>query len=310
MVTLLVFKSMLVEVYDYRQADISPYLASFTVDETQCQKDLEAILYRYGKKERVETVSTGDLVKLGYSSPFPRFNRKKMATRVGEGKLPPELERILPGMNVGESKTVKIGAVDVTLSVQGCVHTTYPELTDASVAAFGMEGVSTVADLRRYCVNRQIETFVSQDESVDAAVAHLWKEIAANTPIAFDPEELAFVHDKAEKKYAEVAGSVVETPDGQVPITLEMLKTMYETELSMAVIGERMMLAKEHTCLTEDDYCAHITQDADGQPEKQLTEFEGKDGRMDYMIDEYSNYVARALEEYIAGELKARHAKE
>ena len=310
MVELLVFKSMLFEVYDFRKVDISPYLGCFAPDEARCKKDLEALCARYGKKIKVETVSVGDLVTLGYSSPMPRFNRKRMALRVGEGKIAPELERALVGMAVGESKTVRIGVIDVTLNVYKCVHTVPAELTDEAVLAFGLEGVSTVADLRAMCIGKQIEAFVEQDESVDAIAAYLWQETDKNSDIEFDPAELAFVHGLAEKKFAELKGRTVETEEGEVPITCDMLTTMYETELRMAIVGQRMMLSQEHTCLTEDDYLAFIKQDADARPLKYLSELESEDGRMEYMVDQYSDYLARAIGVYIADELKARHAKE
>lgn len=57
-------------------------------------------------------------------------------------------------------------------------RTVLPELTDEIVASFQMEGISTVSDLRRYCVGKQVETFLLEDEVPDTASAFVWQEVA------------------------------------------------------------------------------------------------------------------------------------
>ena len=102
----LLLKSRAVEIYDFRQVDISQFLTGFTVDEAQYQKDLERVLRRFGRREEAAFVSEGDTVTLTCASDLERYNKKHMPVQVGRGLLNAALEAAMIGMASGSEKTV------------------------------------------------------------------------------------------------------------------------------------------------------------------------------------------------------------
>lgn len=99
-------KSKAVSIYDYHQVDISRFITGFSVDEAQYRKDLDRILRRFGRRESVSQVGSGDAIIVNSRSTLPRFCWDGMTVMVGKGILNREFEAQLIGMTVGERKTV------------------------------------------------------------------------------------------------------------------------------------------------------------------------------------------------------------
>ena len=62
-------KSKAVSIYDYHQVDISRFITGFSVDEAQYRKDLDRILRRFGRRESVSQVGSGDAVIVNFYTP-------------------------------------------------------------------------------------------------------------------------------------------------------------------------------------------------------------------------------------------------
>ena len=300
-------KSRAVEVYDFRKVDISQFLTGFSVNEEQYQADLARILNRYGKKVRTTQVELGDLVTINSVSKLPRFNKKVLPVTVGRGLFDHKLECELVGMAVGESKTVTIDIFDTTMTVMKVVHTEPAELTDDNVASFGIEGVSTVADLRRYCVGKQVEAFVLEDENADMAAAFVWQETAKNSRVERDADEIALAHAKAAKKKAELDELPAESDAAS--IGLDVLEQMFENELDLAAIGQWLMEGAG-AVLTEDDYASWIDRMQDTYPGKTRAELEEETGPTEFAIITYADYLAHEIDEYVASVFKDHFTKE
>lgn len=171
-------KSKAVSIYDYHQVDISRFITGFSVDEAQYRKDLDRILRRFDRRESAVQVVSGDTVIVNSRSTLPRFCRDGMTVMVGKGMLSREFEAQLIGMTVGEKKTVSADGGEASVEIVSVTSTFLPELNDETVASFQMEGISTVSDLRRYCIGRQVDAFLLEDEAPDMASAFVWQEVA------------------------------------------------------------------------------------------------------------------------------------
>ena len=134
-------KSKAVSIYDYHQVDISRFITGFSVDEAQYRKDLDRILRRFGRRESVSQVGSGDAIIVNSRSTLPRFCWDGMTVMVGKGILNREFEAQLIGMTVGERKTVFVDGGEASVEIVSVTRTVLPELTDEIVASFQMEGM-------------------------------------------------------------------------------------------------------------------------------------------------------------------------
>ena len=318
----LLLKSRAEEIFDFRQVDISEFFKGFVLDEARYQKDLERVLKRFGRKVDADAVMAGDTVTLSCVSALPRYNKKHMPVPVGNGLLNADLEAALIGMAAGESKTLSVDGSDVTVTVEKIVRTVLPELTDETVAGFGMEGVATVADLRRWLIGRQVEGFVLEDENPDMASAFVWQQTAKNSRVIRDPEEAAAAEIKAEKKLAELQAlseqpsvdeeeedaDEEEDTDG-TPIDEAMIRNMFLSELELAAIGQRMM-EQAGVCVTVDDYRRYIDKLCEAYPEKTRAAVEAEHTALDFTVGECANYVAHAIDQFVQAQYKEFFTRE
>ena len=299
-------KSRALEVYDFRQVDISQFITGFTVDETQYQKDLERVLRRYGRKEDAQRVCDGDTVTLNCSSEAERYNKNNVPVPVGKGLFSRELESRLIGMKKGEKKTLTADGKAVEVEIVRISHTVLPELTDENVAAFGMEGVATVDDLRRYCIAKQVDGFLLEDENPDMASAFVWQEVAKRSRIERDEQECAHALERAKAKLAKLNEEMED--DGENGISQEMLNSMFLTELDLAAVGAKLM-AQDGKVLTMDEYTAYIDKMTEAYPDRTRQQLERENGVETFALERYADYLAQTIDRYVAEAFKKALAK-
>ena len=299
-------KSRALEVYDFRQVDISQFITGFTVDETQYQKDLERVLRRYGRKEDAQRVCDGDTVTLNCSSEAERYNKNNVPVPVGKGLFSRELESRLIGMKKGEKKTLTADGKAVEVEIVRISHTVLPELTDENVAAFGMEGVATVDDLRRYCIAKQVDGFLLEDENPDMASAFVWQEVVKRSRIERDEQECARALERAKAKLAKLNEEMED--DGESGISQDMLNSMFLTELDLAAVGAELM-ARDGRKLTLDEYTAYIDKLTEAYPDRTRQQLERENGVETFALERYADYLAQTIDRYVAEAFKKALAK-
>ncbi|MBO4848872.1 MAG: hypothetical protein J5586_06950 [Clostridia bacterium] len=286
-------KTRAAKTYDYRSVDISEYAVGFTPDEEQYERDLARVLKRYGTKQEAQIVEYGDTVTLTCVSELPRYNKTGLPVIVGKGLFGKDIEDALVGMRNGETKTALVDEKPVEITVSRIVHTVLPELTDENVASFGMEGISTVRELRRSLIKKQVEGFVLEDENADMASAFIWQEVARNSVIERDPEEYAHILKKAERKIGDFAAEQTEGMDH------DSLVNIFVSELDLAAIGADMM-EKDGTCLTVEDYNSYIDKLCEAYPDRRREDIAADHTVLDYAIENFANYLAGAIDRYVA----------
>lgn len=294
-------KGKAADIYDYRKVDISGFIKGFTLDESKYRKDLERILRKFGRKERTNRVSDGDTVILNSKSEISRFSREGMTVIVGKGLLSEEFESQLIGMTVGTKKDISVNGEKAEVEVVSATHTLLPELTDENVAAFGMNGVTTVSGLRRYCIGKQVEAFLLEDEAPDMASAYVWREMTAKSKIIRDPGEETRARARADKKIHCLSeeGESVETDDLE-----KMIYNIFLTELDTAIIGCSMM-ERENALLTGDDYDRYINRMAEAYPDRDSDDLRQEYDAESYAVEYYADFLAKKIDEYVSDCFKA-----
>lgn len=299
-------KSRALEVYDFHQVDISQFITGFTVDEAQYQKDLERVLRRYGRKADAQYVSDGDTVTLNCSSEMERYNKSNVPVPVGKGLFSRELESQLIGLEKGEKKTLTADGNAVEVEIVRISHTVLPELTDENVASFGIEGVATVDDLRRYCIAKQVDGFLLEDENPDMASAFVWQEVAKRSRIERDEQECARALERAKAKLAKLNEEMED--DGESGISQDMLNSMFLTELDLAAVGAELM-ARDGRKLTLDEYTAYIDKLTEAYPDRTRQQLERENGVETFALERYADYLAQTIDRYVAEAFKKALAK-
>ena len=323
MAEVLKLKSRALKVYDYRNTDITGYIPEFTPDEKQLEKDLDRILRAHGERVAAETAEEGDMIVLDLESENERFNKKGVMVPLGKGIYNKELEAQIMGNKVGEEFIAVVDGKEVKGVVTRSTRTILPELTDENVAKFGMEGISTVKDLKALCVDKQIANLLDESEAADQASAAVWKALSDNSEIELDPEELKRADEAAEIKRAELESQkpVFETEEEKETFLREyeeeygipyedvdfgtFVYDMYRMELNLAVLGYEQAV-KEGRALTEDDYQQYVGRIQEAYPDMSKEQIEADHTREDFLKQEYNNLICDELDEYVAAAFKKK----
>lgn len=304
-------KSKALEIYDYRQADISQFLTGFTPDEKQLEKDMNRWLRRYGKTVSAEKLENGDNATISCRSEVPRYNKPSVNVPVGKGLFDRELEKQMLGMTPGESRPLYTGDTTVEVTLLSASRTVLPEKTDEAIAALGVEGVASLQELRILCLQRQIEGFLLEDENPDMAAAFIWQKVAKNSRFERDEEECRQMDVQAEKRLKAVRESYPreiqaaaeageEVSDASTEeFTIDTFRQMYFTELDLAAVGQAL-LREENALLTKEDYEVRLQKLSDAHPDRSREQLMEQESAFLFAADYYADVLAQRIDAYVA----------
>lgn len=302
-------KSQALEVYDYHQTDISQFVTGFVPDEAQLEKDMQRQLRRYGKVVPVDCVENDDTAVLRCRSELPRFDRESVTLIVGKGLLDKELEQGILGMAPGQSRSLQVGGAAVEVELLSATRTQLPQRTDEAIAALGIEGIRTVNDLRLRCLQKQVEGFLLEDENPDMASAYIWQEVAKNSSFRRDPDEVALMERRAEKKLLDMQQrGDLEGEDGENGLNKDVFFRIYLTELDLATIGQEL-LRQEGTLLTQEDYEARIDKLREAYPERSRQRLMEEESAFDFACSYYADVLAQRIDAHVARIFRDTFAK-
>jgi len=310
----LVIKTKTTGSFDFKKIDIMDMIPEYTVDEAMLEKDMERILKAHGSKVEADDVADGDMATLNCVSALPKFNKEGIIVPVGKGIFSKVLETLLPGKKVGESFSAAVDGTDVAVTVVKSVRTLVPELTDENVAAFGMDGISTVTDLKRMCIDKQLDKVLDDFEPLDEASAQIWNQFGDDISVEFDPEEKALADEKGEKQIAEINSRMEALPEdemeeyedgfeeefGEARSEIDMdefVRNIYINELKLAAYGYSLAKGTENE-LTEEQYEAKIAKWMVYHEDKTVDEVKALHTQMDFLIEGYSEQVCNAIDRY------------
>ncbi len=319
--TAIELKSKVTKVYDYKQTDIRKYIPDYTPDEAQLEKDIARVLKSHGEKVSPDTVEEGDMVTLSLESEAEKYNKSGLVVMVGKGLYSRELEKKLIGLEKSVPFTVTADGKEVRGTVEQIRRTIIPELTDENVAAFGMDGIMTVEDLKSYCVDRQLDRMLDDSEDMEMASAVLWQNLSENSEFVLDEGEVARAMELAEAKRVDLESQkpVFETKEEEEAFHKEFeeefgepyqemdiaafVVDMYTMELKLAAMGCEKA-RREGSLLTEDDYEEYIRRHMEALPGESREEVLRKYTVEEFAKFEYNNLICDELDDYVRESFK------
>lgn len=310
----LVIKTKTVGKFDFTKADISELIPVYSVDEKQLETDINRILKSHGKKVEATDVADGDMVTVNCQSDIPKFNKAGIIVLVGKGLFSNELEEQLIGKDVGDGFTATVDEKEVAVTIVKSSRTILPELTDENVSGFGMDGITSVLDLKRLCIDKQLDRLLDDFEPLDGASAKIWEQLGNEIAVEFDPEEEAFAVEKANRQLVEINERMAmlseeekaayeeeyeeEFGEDRNEIDMEaFVRNMYINEVRLAAYGYSQVKGTDAE-LTEEQYEAKIDKWMVYHEGMSRDEVKALHTQMDFLIDGYSEMVCKEIDKY------------
>ncbi|MBQ7702895.1 MAG: hypothetical protein IJT40_00820 [Firmicutes bacterium] len=319
----LTLKTKATKIFDYTTVEIDGYIPEFTPDEAAMKKDIDRLFRAYGRKVEGETVEDGDMIVLTCTSETPKFNKTGITVLVGKGLFSKELEEKLLGVKAGEPFSLTVDGVEVTGTVDRITRTVLPELNDENVAALGLDGVETVHDLKRYCVDKQIDRLLDEMDECDQASAVVWMALNDNSEFELDEEELNQAMEEAEKKIAELnaAEPTFESPEEEEAYKAEfeeesgeareeidmdeMVRGMYLMEVKLGAMGYEEAV-KRGLLVTEEDYDKFIDSIKEYYPNQTLDEVKAAHPVEKFARERYNDIICKDMDLYVHNRFKEK----
>lgn len=192
-------KTQVVTLADYKDIDLRPYAAPFSMEEKELQKELMKYCIRYGTVETADAIAEGDIATLRLQGSSPRFIKDTVQVRVGKGLLNRELEQKLLGLSLGQTADLSADGEAVQVTVLD-IRRRIPALPeDETVASWNLEGIADVEALRKSIVNAARNQYA--EDMGESLALFLSDEVCRLSTFILDEEELEIArkegHDMA-----------------------------------------------------------------------------------------------------------------
>lgn len=302
-------KSKVVSLADYREIDLRPYAPPFTMDEEEMEAALLRLRSRHGKMVPAQSIQADDFVTLRLQGGSPRFNKESIQLRVGKGLLDRELEAQLPGLCPGEERALCVGGETVTVTVRDVQRRELPELTDENVAAWQLEGIATVAQLRESVVDKARAQYV--EDMTEALTVFLDEELCRRSTFQLDEDELSQTRREGHEMARDMLRSAGLDPDTATDDEVRsvtggrsreehftFLEELMMDGLKGTAVGALLMEQENAPAPTEEDYQKALQECAEGmslsleQAEQVLT-------RSRFYRQTAANYLFGKMEVYV-----------
>lgn len=303
-------KTKMIGSFDMNTVDIDSMIPDYQVDEKLLNRDIERILKANGTRTEVDEVQAGDTVVLSCISKNSKFNKDNITVIVGKGLYSKELENALIGRKVGEEHIYRINDFSVMATVKKCERIILPELTDENVAAFGNDEYSSVRELKKYCIDKQIAKYLDDCEELEMAQSQFWMSIGNAVTFEYDDEEYAFMLKNAEKRFSEIENNIQngeiepvedsgedESASADDMNMEEFFKKIYITNLRMAAYGYSLYAGTDKE-ITTDSYNEFIRKWSFYYDTMTEDEIKEKHPLMEYVLDYYSELGCNEVDDF------------
>lgn len=266
-------RSKAVEICDFHSLDPGRWAPPFTMDETELKERLDRLRSRHAAMTEAERVEPEDFVTLDSRSALPKFEKTNLNVRVGRGLFSPELEQGILGMTAGETRELELPEARARVTVRSVKRRVLPPLTDETVAAWGMDDISTVEALIASVREKARAQYV--EDLAEAVAVELSGEVNANSRFALDPEEVETVCAEGRQMAEDMlrsAGLDPETADDEAVRAVsgrtkqehyDFLRQLSIDGLKSAAIGAAHM-KRDEVEPSEDQYKTALRECAEG----------------------------------------------
>lgn len=301
-------KSRLLQAMDYHTIDMGDRIRPFVPDEAALEQELHRLANRHIRWEPGSVAARGDLAVCRLTSGCPRFNRDDVRFAVGSGMFHPELESLVVGMSVGETRELALPEGRVALTLTAVTNRFVPEPDDGMTAALGLEGVSSLAQYREYLLTQQKEEYLSS--ALYELSRYLEEKLLAGSEFVLYKEDWQAAVERRLQRCRALArdeGMTLEemTPEqfqGRIPVkSFHELVAMLQSEawdsLRMHLFGKYYARTDGFT-VNETSYETYITEYAHTwhttrEMAREVDPYES------YVFNEYVCHASQILRQYI-----------
>ena len=266
-------RSKAIDIFDYREIELSQYAEPFSMDETELAERLDKVRARHAVMAEAKTVENDDFVTLDAASKISRFQKTGITVRVGKGLYSRELEAAMLGMTVGEERVIALPDAEARLTVRSIRRRILPELRDETVASWQLGGVETVEQLIEQVKAEARAQYVT--DMAEAVEVEVCSEACSRSTFALDPEELREVETEGQAMAEDMLRSAGLDPaaasDEEVMAVsgrtkqehYDFLRSISRDGLRDAVTGAALM-ARDGADIPASGYDEAVKQCADG----------------------------------------------
>ena len=313
----LTIKSKVLKMEDFRNISVDEMIPVYTVDEQVLEKDINRILKSNGTKTEEDQVRMDDLVTISCKSDMEKFNKNKLSVIIGKNLYSKELEEQLIGKEKNGTYRILMGDTPVEVTIEKIVRTCIPALTDENVKAFGNSDYQTVKELRKFCIDKQLDRYLDDCEELDQAAAYVWKVYGEKRQVELDETEREQALKKAKYKLEELQNNLESeaqeedtglTADSQENAEMDMESFMQDIclmEVKLAAYGYEIA-RKENRLLTDEDYQSYIDKWKPYYEGLSEEEIRKKHKKEDYVISRYAEIICDQIDEYVKDEFKRK----
>ena len=294
-------KTKITDCFDYADQDFSEKFPKFDADGEKLENDIRRIRYAHGRRFEADTVEKGDVILLSCSSSLQHFHKEDIYVIVGKNLFSDELESKLVGLRKGET-LLTIENEEVKVIIKSILRTEIPELSDENVRNWGIEGISTEDELRRYCFDRQVDDFRDDSEEADMAFSMICMEILNKSSFEYDKSELAALERSVG---AQVATAKEASPESEETCETdfdELAEMMIEQSIKAAALGYKSAL-EEGKIITDEDYSTAVRKRAIALG-LSVDETKAIFSETDYALEYYAELYFHKLDRYIGDAMK------
>ena len=200
---------------DINSIAIPEELLHVEADEQAVETQVRALSLRCAEETEAERVETGDIVHCkadAASYPDGRTILLFTGTAVPGAE---EAAKAALGKNVGDAFTAALAGKTVELTVEKIVRRVPVEVTDAVIAALGIDGVTTVAGYRDHVRAKAVAD--QQMENTKMITANFLRELVANSSFVYDETALEqYLQEHMAQFVAECAEMGEEVPEEEI----------------------------------------------------------------------------------------------
>ena len=290
---MLEFKSKLVQEFDYHSVDLTGHEPkTFVFDEKIYQKDLERILKRFGNKIQPETAQPGDLVVVDLNGSSERYQKKNLSLIIGKHMASEALEKAICGLSEG-THTLMLDDEPAEICIQSITRTVLPSLEDETVSSWGMEGIGSVKDLRKYLVDKQLDAFFIESDEGEECTAQISMQLNNTVVIEMNPEEEILLRQEIKSK----TDTRVTDEEEEFDVA-SFMETIIRSSFKLALLGQEELRkeGKLYDCSKYDEYIDRWMQ---SDPSCTREEMISEHPLFSYMMDEYAGYYIELLDKYV-----------
>ncbi|NMM64497.1 hypothetical protein HBE96_17930 [Clostridium sp. P21] len=303
------FKSKVLEIYDFRNVKITEELLKIEIDKSEIDNSLMLV----AKKNAVsidadDEVKKGDQVIVEMESSLDKFNRKNLPIVVGMGLFNKSFEDELLGMKKNEVKSTNVDESSVTVKIMSIKRKVIPKVTNEMIKKLDIKGIGTIDEFKRNIYNEKV-TEIKVDKLQKICWMVLDEAIKKSKFLVLEDDieklcdsELDRCRAIAKKENLVFEEMTKEQMEARVPASTveefrEYLKKYYADELKSTLTA--MKLAEEEKVIfDENKYDEYIKEEAKSHYKGDIEAAKAMNPFLRYISLQYSMYLYRKIEKY------------